>query len=197
MSYRLDDVALRHREYPDGFSIPRADVRYNLPIGEIVSIGFVAENGDANNPEWVWTRVDVAREGGRYIGVLLDDPKTVPSLKSGNRIEFTADNMWEIYIEEGDARWIDQSKLAMVSGHVANEAAYPGRLMRIPPMAPEYSGWLIYSGQEPPEYVRDFGNFVSKRLDEMLSRYPNLDQVLAGPIGSTWNWDPETAEYTA
>jgi hypothetical protein len=83
----------------------------------------------------------------------------------------------------------------MVSGYIVNNNAWPGKLMRIPPMSPEYSGWVIYNGVEPPEYTNDFSNFLSARLDEVVRRYPNTLTVLASPVGSEWLWDPEAAEY--
>lgn len=195
MSYRLYDVASRHKQDPSGFSIPRAVIRNRMQSGEIVSIGLVSEHGDPENPEWLWTRIEIAREGGRYIGVLLDSAKSVPILETGNRIEFTADNIWEIYIEEGDARWIDGSKLAMVSGYVESNGAWPARLLRIPPMAPEYSGWFIFSGEEPPDYIKDFSNFISIPIYDLINRFPNLQSVLAAPIATEWKWDHDAAEY--
>jgi len=193
MSYRLYDVAEHHRQQPEGFTIPREVERFSLQPAEIVSIGLVPEHGEA--PEFMWMRIELARGAGRYIGILLEKPHTVPGLDANNRIEFSAENIFEIYIEEGDSRWFDETKLAMVSGHVADHGGWPARLMRIPPMAPEYSGWLIYSGQEPPEYVKDFDNFVSKPLTEMVQLFPNLRSVLATPVGSDWKWDAQSAEY--
>jgi hypothetical protein len=193
MTYRLFDVATHHLQQPEAFSIPREAERLHLEQGEIVSIGLVPESGET--PEWMWARVEMVRGEGRYIGALLDKPKTVPALMAGNRIEFTFTHVLELYIEEGDARWIDQSKLAMVSGYIVNDNAWPGKLMRIPPMAPEYSGWVIFNGTEPPQYASDFSNFLSAPLEEAIRRYPNLQSGLASPVGSEWRWDPESCEY--
>jgi hypothetical protein len=193
MTYWLYDVGEHHRQQPEGFAIPREAERYSMEPGDIVSVGFVPENGES--PEFMWMRVELARGEGRYIGILLEKPKTLPGLDANNRIEFSAENILEIYIEDGDPRWFDDTKLAMVSGYVLTAGAWPGRLMRIPPMAPEYSGWFIYTGHEPPEYIRDFDNFVSKPLAEMVQQFPNLRSVLATPIGSDWRWDAEAAEY--
>jgi hypothetical protein len=195
MSYRLDDVKQRHREAPNSFSMPREQARCSLALGEIVSVGIYPEPNNAQAPEWLWVRVENARPTGMYIGVLLDSPKNVPVLAAGNRIEFGPDNVAEIYIEEGDERWFDASKLAMVSGHVAHEGAWPGRLMRIPPMSQEYSGWLIFSGAEPPAYIKDFSNFTPTPLLEVLGLYPNIATVLASPVSTEWNWDADAAEY--
>lgn len=195
MSYCLDDVAKRHKEAPNAFSLPRQESRCRLPVGEIVSVGVFPEQGGLEMPDWIWVRVENVRPTGLYIGVLLDAPPNVPALSAGNRIEFGPDNVAEIYIEEGDERWFDQSKLAMVSGHVRHEGQWPGRLMRIPPMAPQYSGWLIFSGQESPDYIKDFSNFTPTPLDQMIQVYPNLSTVLAAAIGAEWKWDADEAEY--
>lgn len=193
MTYRLDDVVQRHRAEPNAFSIPRAAVRHSLQVGEIVSVGLVPE--EMEMPEWVWLRTEIVRDGGRYIGTLLNKPQSIAQLEEGYRVEFTADNVLTIYIEEGDERWIDRSKLAMVSGYVVEGPGWPGRLMRIPPHAEEYSGWFIFSGTEPPDYIKDFTNFSSQPLSALIDAYPNLDTVLASPFGAEWRWDPEAFEY--
>jgi hypothetical protein len=193
MTYRLYDVAMHHLQEPESFAIPREEERLSFQPGDIVSIGFLAES--AQSPEWSWTRIELAREGGRYIGVLLDRLKTIPALAPGYRIEFAANNILQLYIEEGDHRWVDQSKLSLVSGYIVNDNAWPGKLMRVPPMAPEYSGWVIFNGTETAEYASEFSNFLSTSLQEVVRRYPNVLTVLASPIGSEWLWDHESAEY--
>jgi hypothetical protein len=203
MGYVLQNIEDVYRQQPNTMCIPRMEQRYYLPQGETVLLSFFPEEqteeqeqpAEADN---VWVRVDVMRGErgeGKYIGVLLEKPPNIPNLDVGYRVEFGAEHVADIYIDESDYRWFDGTKLAMVSRQVIDENAWPGRVMRIPPADDRYSGWLILKGDEDRFFMRDFENFHSFSLEDCVSRCAVLASVLYEPIGADYKWDAEHSEY--
>lgn len=195
MTYRLENFENRHRQQPRDFCIPRLEERLSLQPGEHILVGLVAENSSGNPPEPAWVRIEQVRQQGKYVGILLENPQTVPALRAGYRLEINPEHVAEIFVEEGGHRWIDEGKLAMVAATIIQENGWPGKLMRIPPMAQEYSGWFVMTGSEASQYMRNISNFTPIRLAEVLRRYPIMRSVLFAPIGSEWQWDQEELEY--
>ena len=201
MGYLLENAEATYRPNWQTWFIPRLEQRTRMQVGECVTLGFIAESEseseNGTQPERVWVRIDLVREGGRYIGVLLSNPATIPNLAAGNRIEFAAENISEIYVDEGDYRWFDDSKLAMVSALMFEGDTWPGRLMRIPPAQAEHSGWLLLRGDESPQFMRDWDNFHSLALAECVGKVPVLRTILYENIGADYKWDAENLEYRA
>jgi hypothetical protein len=188
MGYVLQNIEDVYRHQPNTMCIPRMEQRYYLQAGETVRIAFFPEEQEGETQaeaDGVWVRVELSRGErgeGKYIGVLLEKPETIANLDVGYRIEFGAENVGDIYIDESDYRWFDRTK-------------WPGRLMRIPPADDRYSGWLILKGDEDRFFMRDFANFHSFSLEDCVSRCAVLASVLYEPIGADYKWDSENAEY--
>lgn len=191
--YFLENVEDLYRENPQVMCIPRLEERTRLQVGEVVRIGLIKEGG--SEAEKMWVRVETARGEGRYIGILLEKPNTVPTLNAGNHIEFKPEHVAEIYIDEADYRWFDDSKWAMVSLRIVEENAWPGRLMRIPTPDDQYSGWFLLKGDEDRHYMGDMSNFHPFLLSDCVGRCAVLKSILWSEIGSDWKWDEENAEY--
>ena len=197
MGYLLENAEASYRQNWQTWFIPRLEQRNRMQVGECVTVGFIAESGDGTQPERVWVRIDLVREGGRYIGVLLSNPATITNLAAGNRIEFAAENISEIYIDDGDYRWFDDSKFAMVSALMFEGDTWPGRVMRIPPAQADHSGWLVLRGDEPPQFMRDWDNFHPLTLAECVGKVPVLKTILYEDIGADYLWDAENVEFRA
>jgi hypothetical protein len=199
MGYVLHNIEDVYKEQPNVLCIPRMEQRYYLQQGETVRIGFLPEGSEeGGEPDFVWTRVELARGDrgeGKYIGVLLEKPPTIDNLDTGYRVEFQAENVAEIYIDESDWRWFDASKLCMVSRAIIEENAWPGRLMRIPPADERYSGWYILKGDEDRFFMRNVENFDTFTLEDCVHRCAVLASVLYEPIGADYKWNGENAEY--
>lgn len=197
MSYLLENIEDVYRPNHRTMVIPRQEQRYNLQVGEAVRVGFIPAPENGHPAERVWVRVEMARGEGRYIGVLLEKPASIVNLNEGFRVEFSADNVSEIFVDEGDHRWFDDQKYAMVSSHMFEENSWPGRVMRIPPAEEIYSGWLILKGDEDRHFLRDFSNFHAFQLFDCVDKCPALKTILFMPIGADYTWDAENCEYRA
>lgn len=195
MTYRLENFENVHRQQPKDFCIPRLEERLALQPGEHVLLGLVSETSNAQGPEPAWVRIEQVRQQSKYVGILLENPQTVQALRAGYRLDFGPENVAEIFVEEGGYRWIDEGKLSMVAATIIQENGWPGKLMRIPPMDQEYSGWFIMTGSEGSQYMRNMGNFTPIRLSEVVRRYPIMRSVLFAPVGTEWQWDGEALEY--
>lgn len=195
MSYVLENIEDVYRPNHRTMTIPRIEQRLNLLQGEAVRVGFLPEVANGTPASRVWVRVELVRGDGRYIGVLLEKPDKIANLNEGFRVEFSADNVSEVFIDEGDYRWFDDQKYAMVSSHMFEENSWPGRVMRIPPAEEIYSGWLILKGDEDRLFMRDFSNFHAFQLFDCVDKCPPLKTVLYMPIGADYTWDAENFEY--
>ncbi len=195
MAYRLENIEDVYKQNHRTMCIPRLEQRHGLLAGEAVRVGFLPESANGVEADRVWVRVELVREGGRYIGVLLEKPESIANLNAGFRVEFAAENVSEIFVDEGDYRWFDDTKLAMVSSHMFEENSWPGRVMRIPPAEEKYSGWLILKGDEDRLFMRNFDNFHGFTLADCVDKCPPLKTVLYMPIGADYIWDEENSEY--
>lgn len=195
MSYLLENIEAIYKPNHRTMCIPRQEQRDQLQPGEAVRVGFLPESGNGVAAERVWVRVELARGEGRFIGVLLEKPETIAGLAAGFRVEFSSDNVSEIFIDQGDYRWFDDTKFAMVSSHMFEEGSWQGRVMRIPPAEEIYSGWLILKGDEDRLFLRDFSNFHAFSLADCVDKCPPLKTVLFEPIGADYVWDAESTEY--
>ncbi|RTL43225.1 MAG: DUF2185 domain-containing protein [Candidatus Melainabacteria bacterium] len=195
MSYVLENIETIYRPNYRTMTIPRLEQRLNLVQGEAVRVGFLPAPASGAEATRIWVRVELVRGDGRYIGVLLETPPGIANLNEGFRVEFSADNVSEVFIDEGDYRWFDDQKYAMVSSHMFEENSWPGRVMRIPPAEEIYSGWLILKGDEDRHFMRDFSNFHAFQLFDCVDKCPPLKTVLYQPIGADYTWDSENFEY--
>lgn len=195
MSYVLENAEIPYRESFRTTFIPRLEQRLSLQVGETVRVGFFPEVDNGQPAERVWLRVELVRGDGRYIGVLLEKPKTIAGLDAGFRVDFSYENVAQIYVDQGDYRWFDGSMYAMVSSQMFEEGSWPNHVMRIPPAEEIYSGWLILRGTEDRHFMRDFSNFHAFTLADCADKCPPLNTVLYYPIGADYTWDEENCEF--
>jgi hypothetical protein len=96
---------------------------------------------------------------------------------------------------EGDSLYTDPDAIAVVSGRVWNEDAWPRRLERREIQDRQFSGWFVFSGDEPKAYLADPTNFVPVAQATLFDRFRVLDSGLEGPVGTTMVWNEEALEF--
>jgi hypothetical protein len=190
-AWRLENVEARHREEPRAYSIPRLEERRALVPGQLVKLVFVVDPpiGEFDG-ERMWVEV-LEGAGGRFVGALDNDPELVGGLERGDRVPFSVEHVAAIFVEPG---WIDPTAPAIVSRRVIEDDAWPGRLVQQGPTA-AYSGWQIFVGDEPPNYLAQADNAWLCPLGELVERFPVLDSVLGEDAPGEWRWDADAAEY--
>ncbi|GAB1511901.1 DUF2185 domain-containing protein [Actinophytocola sp. KF-1] len=75
----------------------------------------------------------------------------------------------------------DLAQLAIVSNRVARDGEPAGWLYREGPDNERDSGWRVFAGDEPEEYVDDVGNCSLVPLRELISADPRVEAVLTTP----------------
>jgi hypothetical protein len=185
----LQDVVAAHRAAPRTYSIPRADQRTRLRVGDVVKLVFEvdlpAHNGPTAERMWVEVR-EVWRD--RYVGALDNQPSFISDLKPGDLIEFGPEHVNALY-RSSSGLALPHGLFALVSVDVATGGAWPTEARREPPMSPESSGWVVRGPKG------DDSELVQMPIDDLLQQFRVLDSVLDEPVGSRWIWDVSELEY--
>lgn len=100
--WELDDGEARHRESPETFYIPPADIRHSLSINQTVKLIFriSLSEGDGTRTEEVermWVLVEQPLVEGKYLGVLDNDPYCTDGIRAGMKVVFEPRHVIQIY----------------------------------------------------------------------------------------------------
>lgn len=194
---RLLDAEAARRAAPRSFSIPRRAVRDSLKPGDLVKLLFVVGPPvQGVEVERMWVEVLEGADGG-YVGRLDNKPGSARNLKAGDRVSFRPEHVAARDAPEGDPLYLDPDTLVIVSRRVWEDDAWPRRLERHDVPDPQFSGWIVFAGDEPPSYVADIENFAPVGQAELFDRFRVLDSGLEGPVGTTMAWDDAALEFVA
>ena len=91
--WQLDDGEERHRESPETFYLPPADIRSSLQPRQIVNLIFRIELEDdgqvrTQEVERMWVIVQERLPDGKYLGTLDNDPQCTEGMKAGMNVVF-------------------------------------------------------------------------------------------------------------
>jgi hypothetical protein len=100
--WQLDDGEERHRESPDTFYLPAAEVRNSLLPGKIVKLIFriELENDDkvrTQEVERMWVIVQASLKNGMYVGTLDNDPQCTEGIKAGMEVVFEPRHVIQVH----------------------------------------------------------------------------------------------------
>ena len=100
--WELDDGEERHRESPETFLLPAAEVRESLLRGEIVKLLFRIELEDdekvrTQEVERIWVIVQAPLKNGMYVGTLDNDPQCTEGIKAGMEIVFEPRHVIQVH----------------------------------------------------------------------------------------------------
>lgn len=98
-TYTLDSGVERHQEAPDSFEIPAASEREALKPGQLVKLMFRIDVDGEVHVERMWVVVEEVRPEF-YVGVLDNDPYCTADIRSGQKVQFHADHVIQIWREE-------------------------------------------------------------------------------------------------
>lgn len=191
----LANAEAAHRAAPRTYSIPRRIVRETLRPGELVKLGFVIDAPVATlEGERMWVQV-VEVIDGRYRGRVDNEPRHLAHLRPGDWIEFGPEHVIAREAGPDDALYTDPALFAVVSRRVWDADEWPSRVERREIPDPEFSGWFVFAGNEPPEFLADATNFLPVPAANLFDRFRVLDSALEGPVGSRLDWSDVDAEY--
>ena len=186
----LEDVVKTHRAAPRTYSIPRADQRTALKVGDLVKLVFQADRPSPRGftAERMWVQVlEVLPHG--FVGALDNQPSFLRNLRPGDRIEFGPQHVAAL---SGSPTGLElpYGQFALVSREVVH-GGWPTDAHREPPADPKASGWVVRGP------AGDAPGFVQMLVDDLLRDFRVLDSILDEPVGSHWVWDDESLEYVA
>ena len=187
-AWRLEDVEARQRIDPRRNPIPRRQDRASLEPGELVKLVFLLEAPQDVDGERMWVEVEAAADGA-FVGRLCNQPRYVEGLAEGDRVPFEPRHVAALFEPP-----VDAEALAIVSRRVADEEAWPSRLVREPPRD-EYSGWQVLAGDEPGDFFRTAENARVRKVGDLLDLFPVLASVFAVDEPAEWRWDEGELEY--
>lgn len=190
----LLDAERLHRDDPDTFSIPRADVRRSLAVGDGVKLIFGYGPGERPPAERMWVQVVEVEDDG-YAGRLDNTPHVIGDLAPGDLVRFEPRHVAAIWREVPGAPTADQ--LAIVSDRVWHDGARPVRAVRGAVPDERFSGWIVFGPGDPPDPPADLAGFGPVSHDDLAGRYRTIDSIEDEPVGSRWRWDDASLEWTA
>ena len=195
-SHHLENVEVVHQENPITFSIPRRIQRENLKIGDLVKLVFLIDEPTVEGPsaERMWVEVKEIR-GTTYYGTLDNDPEYVSNLQYGDPVEFSAENVAAIYVEE-EALQVPFELLALVSPGLVDNDQLPHYLLRKEIEDEQGSGWRVFAQRPSAELQpEEFEEFDAVWVGDLIQQFMILDSVMDAPIGTRWVWNATTLEY--
>ena len=100
--WQLDDGEERHRESPDTFYLPPAEIRSTLLPGQIVKHIFRIELEDddkvrTQEVERMWVIVQARFTDGMYVGILDNDPQCTQGIKAGMKVVFEPRHVIQVH----------------------------------------------------------------------------------------------------
>jgi len=185
----LQDVEASHREAPRTFSIPRSDQRSGLKPGDVVKLIFEADRPSERGftAERMWVQVLEAGSSG-YVGALDNQPSFLSNLQPGDRVPFGPQHVAALQSSPSGLE-LPLQQFAMVSRGIAEAGAWPVEAQRHPADTAESSGWVVRcTGPEASDVIRIL-------VGDLIKQFRVLDSVLDEPVGTTWVWDADRAEY--
>lgn len=93
--YRLESGVKMSEENPTTFHIPSKEQKNMLKKQDIVKLVFI-EDDTEHHSERMWVTI-TDRDGDNFVGELNNEPFELKSIKYGDRVEFHADNIINIY----------------------------------------------------------------------------------------------------
>jgi len=196
---RLENVEQTAKAHPDTFFISPLEERRSQKVGDSVRLHFFLRDpaGDEPRAERMW--VTVTRKLGLlkpYKGELENQPVYIDDLQRGDEVTFKPRHIARTIIKKDDPRWIDSAELkALVSAMCLEGGECVRFLYREEPDREEDSGWRMFSGHEPDDYINDPDNIGVVDVGWMLDRDPSLLQPLKEGVGAVFEREDQGAEW--
>lgn len=186
--YKLQDGEAMHRESPRTFSIPRSEVRRDLPQGALVKLvfGLPCPADDGCGAERMWCQV-TARQGRGYIGRLVNRPLYVEGLAYGDPVAFQPRHV--VAIDTASKKRL--APLVGIGVDVLRGNRWPAWLTRVEPTGKYDSGWRVFSDRE----ARGAATVRALSCETAFRSWAILDSVIDPTEKGVWRWDKKHLEY--
>jgi hypothetical protein len=122
-----------------------------------------------------------------YTGWLTNEPGFIRDLAAGDLVEFAPIHVARLLIPAShpDALEIGE-KAALVSAWVLEPGAHACFAYREAADREEDSGWRLFRGDEPDEYLADSSNVRICNVTWLVDRDPTLRELFHAPVGEAF-----------
>ena len=197
-SWFLEDVEAAAAQHPSALRLPPRAERERQQPGAQVQLHFVLADRREEDPraERMWVEIACVR-GGKYVGVLTNTPAAIPGLEAGDRVEFGPEHIACTCAGPGHPDWVDcADKTAIVSAAALASGQCVRWVYRERPHGGDDSGWRLFEGSEPQEYLDDARNARIAGVGWLLERDRSLAEVLRAPPGAAFEREGPAQPWT-
>ncbi len=173
--YVLEDVVQKSSENPRKFIIPTVDEIDNLKVGNSVRLIFTMNTpqDDECSAERMWLTITDIKED-QFFGELENNPCYLKSIKRGDIINFTRENIATVIVK--DEAKFDEQQLVFISKK-AVEKREVNWIVRTDDLCGENdSGWQLFYGDEDDEYLDDPSKIIQLTIEQVLLFEPLLEK---------------------
>jgi len=177
--------------HPRSFFIPSFEERVALSAGDVVQLHFflLADAGPGSPAaERMWVEIEEKTfDPLRFIGVLTNQPVDIAGLNRGDLITFGPEHVARILVDPIDPELAELTeKSAIVSRLVFEEGGSIRWIYREAVPDEQDSGWRIFNGDEPQEYLDNPSNCRLCNIGWLIDFDPTLLPSLLEPPGAAF-----------
>jgi len=187
--YQLENVAEQNRLHPRTFLKPSMEDIRLLKVGACVNLIFLLNQNKKNacRAEKMWVIITKINNGIFY-GQLDNEPYYLKTIKKGDIIPFTADNIAKI--SYGTSYTFDLNKIAVITNRALDRRQINWLLITDDITNDQYSGWQLFYGDEDGDYLAESKNSTIVPLKHILSFEPLLEFVF-GQDGNAYEYSKQ------
>lgn len=176
--YHLENAVKMNRLRPRNYLIPTQEEIKALKKGSLVKLIFVMKIPQDNGcrAERMWVVIEEINNR-KFTGVLDNDPYYIKSIKCGDEIEFTVENIAGIYFDKEAP--FDEKLFAIITKKALDNNQINWVIRTDDLNNEQDSGWQLFYGDENEEYLDDPNNASIVSLEDVLSFEPLLESVFS------------------
>jgi hypothetical protein len=198
-SWHLMDAGAIAKANPYTFYKPSEQAIALLRAGNYVKLIFAFKSDEPGMPsaERMWVRIDHI-EAEMFHGTLDNDPLFIKGLVAGASLTFESCHIIEVDLDDPvpDPTLPYQAR-CLVTKVILEGTRRIGALTRGEPTVDNRdSGWRIWAGDEPDEYLMALESFTYVSLGAVLSRDDSILKFLRTPVPCMFMRDPATGLFT-
>jgi len=190
-NWELANAEEKAAAHPRSFFIPSLEERLALWVGDVVQLHFIllTDPGPGSpGAERMWVEIqEKTLDPLRFIGVLTNQPAYITGLNRGDLITFGPEHVACILVDPIDPGLAELSeKTAIVSRFVFEESGSIRWMYREAVPSGKDSGWRMFNGDEPEEYVDNPSNCRVCNIGWLIDFDPTLLPSLLEPPGAAF-----------
>jgi hypothetical protein len=183
VTYHLENVQKKYEESPYTTFVPNRQLIDQLNKGDRVKLNFVTvSEGGSYCGEVMWVVITM-RRWNDFVGTLVNQPQKIRGLALGQEITFGAEHICETeYVDLNllQLKLVYNYHNVIVSKDVLNNKEF-NLMVRHKPKSNLESGWVVISGYEDKEYLKEKANFEEVTPGVILNIDDSVLELMGTP----------------